>query len=236
MADPKGNLYKKYSSYMRNCGYKVFHIDLIHPETSDRFNPRLYVHNSDDACKLATQIVNLGYGRNSRSSDPFWDRAAELLMQALIGLVMEKCPDVSPSINGISELLTKVKFVDDETFSLEDSELYRIFVRHAGIFSLNSRNKDERSWAYNQMLKFMTTPPRTFGTIQITLHTMLGAFFSKGLKAMTSSKNSIDLQSIGREKTIVFLEISDTDRSKDLIANIFYSQAMNELCTYADDH
>ena len=64
---------------------------------------------------------------------------------------------------------------------------------------------------------------------------MLGPFASKGLQSITSGLNTVDFKAIGQEKTIVFLGISDTDRSKDLLANIFYSQAMNELCTFADE-
>ena len=46
---------------MRRYGYKVVHIDLIHPERSDKYNPLNYVHNTDDVLKLANQIVTLGY-------------------------------------------------------------------------------------------------------------------------------------------------------------------------------
>lgn len=230
VSDPKGNLYTRYADLMRKNGYKVIHIDLIRPECSDRYNPLCYVHNSDDACKLATQIVNLGYGGGRNTSDPFWDRAAELLLKSLIGLVMENCYEVLTSINSISELLTKIDFEDEDTFALNNSELNKIFVRHAARY----QRMFENSWAYDQYLKFKATPPRTLACIIITIQAMLGPFASKGLKSMTSGFNNIDFKTIGQEKTIVFLGISDTDRSKDLLANIFYSQAMNELCNYAD--
>lgn len=232
VADPKGNLYVKYRDYMESYGYEVIHIDLLHPETSDKYNPLRYVRNSDDACKLARMIVNLGYGDCSGNRDPFWEKAAELLMKALIGLIMEECGYVENSFEGISELLTKVKFSDEDEFDMEKSELNRIFVNHAARHSRFSR---ENSWAYDQYIKFRTTPQRTFGTILITLQTMLAPFASKGLRIMTADRNTIDLRSVGQKKTIVFLGISDTDRSKDLLANIFYSQAMNELCTFADE-
>ncbi len=230
VSDPKGNLYAQYADLMRKNGYKVIHIDLIHPESSDKYNPLCYVHDSDDACKLATQIVNLGYGGAKGTTDPFWDRAAELLLKSLIGLVMEDCLEVEHSINSISELLTKIEFEDDEEFSLNNSELNWIFERHASRY----RKPFENSWAYDQYLKFKATPPRTLACIIITIQAMLGPFSSKGLNKMTSGLETIDLKAIGREKAIVFLGISDTDRSKDLLANIFYSQAMNELCNYAD--
>ena len=50
-----------------------------------------------------------------------------------------------------------------------------------------------------------------------------------------TEKDELDLGSIGLEKTAVFVIISDKDRSMDGFANIFYSQAMDELCRVADD-
>lgn len=231
VADPKGNLYSQYAYLMKRNGYNVVHIDLIHPEKSERYNPLCYVRNSDDACKLATQIVYLSYNGHMDNQDPFWERAAELLLKALIGLVIEGCDSVEHSINGISQLITKIEFEDEDTFALNDSELNKIFERHSKVYRLYTC---ENSWAYDQYLKFKATPPRTLSCILITLQSMLGPFSSKGLQLMTSGNDTVDLKAVGREKTVVFISISDTDRSKDLLANIIYSQAMNELCTYAD--
>ena len=36
-------------------------------------------------------------------------------------------------------------------------------------------------------------------------------------------------------KTVVFVTVSDTDRTLDPLVNIFFTQAMNELCSFADD-
>ena len=46
--------------------------------------------------------------------------------------------------------------------------------------------------------------------------------------------DSIDLGGIGNKKTAVFVIVSDNDRSMDMLANLFFTQAMNELCLYAD--
>lgn len=47
--------------------------------------------------------------------------------------------------------------------------------------------------------------------------------------------DELNLTSIGRQKTAVFVEVSDTDRSMDLLINLFFTQTMNQLCTYADE-
>jgi type IV secretion system protein VirD4 len=47
--------------------------------------------------------------------------------------------------------------------------------------------------------------------------------------------DEIDIKSIGMRKTAVFVEVSDSDRSMDTLINMFFTQAMNQLCTYADE-
>ena len=233
VADPKGNLYAQYADYMRARGYQVRHIDLIHPRGSDKYNPMHYVHNSDDAAKLANQIVSLGYKRVNSSADPFWEQAAAMLLTAMFALVTEECTMIDCSISSIADIIANVRLNDDDECPIENSEIEHIFQWHAEHFY---RKHFHQSWAYRQYLKFKSTPAKTLACILITLQTMLGTFDTGGLRSMTGCDESIDLQTIGAEKTAVFLEISDTDRSKDLLANIFYSQAMNELCRYADDN
>jgi type IV secretion system protein VirD4 len=47
--------------------------------------------------------------------------------------------------------------------------------------------------------------------------------------------DEIDFKTIGQQKTAVFVEVSDTDRSMDALINIFITQCLNQLCTYADE-
>ncbi|MFI3237584.1 MAG: TraM recognition domain-containing protein [Lachnospiraceae bacterium] len=62
------------------------------------------------------------------------------------------------------------------------------------------------SFAVRQYCKFRVAVDRTLASILITANAKIGVF-----------------------------DTSDTDRSMDLLANLFFTQAMNELCTYADE-
>ena len=44
----------------------------------------------------------------------------------------------------------------------------------------------------------------------------------------------MELQNMAKEKTAIFVIISDKDRSMDGLANLFYSQAMDVICRVAD--
>lgn len=52
--------------------------------------------------------------------------------------------------------------------------------------------------------------------------------------AELTSADNINISTIGDAKTALFVVVSDTDRSLDPLANLFFSQAMNELCYHAD--
>ena len=63
----------------------------------------------------------------------------------------------------------------------------------------------------------------------------MGRFDTPAINEMTQY-DDINVTSIGCCKTALFVVVSDTDRSMDALANIFFTQAMNELCRYADMH
>ena len=65
------------------------------------------------------------------------------------------------------------------------------------------------------------------------MNARLGLYDTPDINKMMSFDDT-DITSLGRKKTALFVVVSDTDRSLDGLVNIFYAQAMNELCRYAD--
>ena len=70
-------------------------------------------------------------------------------------------------------------------------------------------------------------------SIMIAVYAKLGKYDSPDLNEMMKA-DDVDLESIGKKKTALFVVVSDTDRSLDGLVNIFFTQAMNVLCNYAD--
>ncbi len=58
--------------------------------------------------------------------------------------------------------------------------------------------------------------------------------FTKTRNGKNAKRTAIDIASIGREKTVLFLNISDSDHSMDAMVNIFYTQALQTLMGEAD--
>lgn len=74
---------------------------------------------------------------------------------------------------------------------------------------------------------------KTYESIRVTLASKFANHTTRELEKMMSG-NDIDLAQIARERTAVFVLQSDCDRSMDGLVNLFFSQAINSLITYAD--
>ena len=81
--DPKGELYDRTAGYLKQHGYKIKVLNLVHPQYSDGYNPIMHVSSEIDVDVIANTIVK-GQKVEGGGSDPFWDDSAEMLLKALI--------------------------------------------------------------------------------------------------------------------------------------------------------
>ncbi len=223
VTDPKGSLYKQWGKYMKSQGYRVVRLSFIHPEQSAHYNPLAYVNTTQEIQQMASALVR---DRPSVSSDPFWDETAQMLLNSMIGYVKEhnNMEDVVKNFHTILEML---RMGSREGEYDKKSGLVNYMEMHHRLHP--------KSWAYRQFQNINTAPTKTFNTIVITAISKFSTFDTEELQQMMAY-DEIDLPSIGKRKTVVFVEVSDSDRSMDTLINLFFTQAMNQLCTYADEH
>ena len=222
VTDPKGNLYRKWGSYMEDHGYRVVRLSFIHPEKSVHYNPLQYVKNTQQIQQLSHALVK---SSGQYSNDPFWDDTSLMLINSLIAYVTEHYDDESGDRNfhKILELLRKAGRVcssSKNTFLSNKMSMHES--THPG------------SWAYKQFQNVNQAPEKTFNTIVTTSIAKFCSVDTEELADMMKD-DQIDLRSIGQQKTVVFVEVSDSDRSMDMLINMFFTQTMNQLCTYADE-
>ena len=70
---------------------------------------------------------------------------------------------------------------------------------------------------------------KMYESIRAFLYVRLSAMSFDGARQMLSSPRRVRLEELGRQKTALFVTISDTDRSMDYLANLFYTQALQAL-------
>lgn len=229
VTDPKGNLYDQYGEYLRSLGYDVKRLDFVNPEKSAHYNPLAYIKNDQDITKLATILASPQIsGKYQAKADPFWEQTAVLVLSAAIGYLKEKVREDEQTIQNMFELLEMADPAGDSANA--NSKLMKIFERHEKISKVEGKGIP---FSVKQFNKVKNLPSKTFLCTLGTVFGDIGMLDTNQMKKMMS-RDDIDIPSIGKKKTAVFVVVSDTDRSMDKLANLFFTQAMNELCFYAD--
>ncbi len=221
VTDPKGNLYRKLGPFLRENGYKVMSLDLTNPNGKVRYNFFDYIKSEHDVIKIA-HILMSGAGSKSFSGDnAFFYQTAELMVASAISMIKYgECYDGKEM-----ELKTLEKILTYCTNTLRRG-------------TSESEYEENDIWSdLSRRLKCTIgkLPDDTASSVSATIGSVLGKLNTSGVEAMMTAKwNKLDLESIGNQKTALFVRVSDTDRSMDIMANIFFTQAIGCLCNYAD--
>ena len=222
VTDPKGNLYRQWGTYMKEHGYRVVRLSFIHLEKSVHYNPMKYVNTTQQIQQLSSALVRSSGGY---SLDPFWDDSSLMLINSLIALIKESNRG-DADLDNFHTILELLRRAGRERSSSKESLLYEKMEEW--------HEKKPNSWAYKQFQNVNQSPEKTFNTIVATSIAKFCSVDTEELAQMMQD-DEIDLRSIGQRKTTVFVEVSDSDRSMDMLINMFFTQAMNQLCTYADE-
>ena len=224
ISDPKGLLHKKYGRYLTRQGYEVKVVDFIHPETSARYNFFAYIRSTRDIIKVAHMLMTCHNSRGMHGNDPFWEESAEILLSALIAYLWEERPKSEQNLHHVFKLAAACQVT--EYNANETTALDRLFEA--------LRGRKPNSFAVSQYDKFRIGAGKTLRSVLISMNSRLGKYDFKEMQQMTK-RDEVKLGGIGCRKTAMFVIISDKDRSMDGYANLFFSQAMDELCRVADD-
>ncbi len=219
VSDPKGSLYDKYKKYLEERGYVVKKLDFTDPLNSVHYNFLSYISEPQDIIKAAHMLAY----EDITTQDPFWDHSASMLLSSLIAYCIENLNEDEQNFRSIEKLLQNAR--RDPYSSSEMSVLDRLMDRHEKLHP--------DSWAVRQYKNVSVAPERTYNSILITLTSKMRNFGTEEITEMMKC-DDVDIASIGKRKTALFVVVSDSDRSMDNLANLFFTQAMNELCRYAD--
>lgn len=228
VSDPKGNLYRKYKDYLWEKGYVVQNLDFTNPKHSVHYNFFKYINNDMDIMKISHMLIGKDVGK---TLDPYWDETAQLLLTALISYLKINAEKDHQNLENVLQLLQFGMVngdLSDTKTKLDD--LFITFDKRE-----REKNNGHECTAVKAYKSIRVAPNNTLRCIYSTLTAKIGRFDNDELNEMMKNDN-IDIPSIGKRKTAIFVTVSDTDRSLDELANIFFMQAMNELCLYADKH
>ncbi len=225
ISDTKGNLHSKFKNYLTQKGYKVLSLDFknLYSESQCGYNPLSYIrydkklkqYSEQDIMKISAVISPA-----KSNVDPFWENSARIYIAILISYVLEACPKEKHNLLEVFDLYNEM---DSSGF---EHLFKRLAITKPMCFA--SRN-------YRQIINAKNAE-KTYNCIKMTVYEKLQVLTIASLKKVYNNKNMINIADIGKEKTAVFLSISDIDRSLDTLVSLFYTQCFSVLIETADNN
>ena len=223
VTDPKGGLLCETGKMLQLNGYRIKVLNTINFKKSMHYNPFAYIHSEKDVLKLVTCLMQNTKGEG-KGSDPFWEKAEQLLYTALIGYIWLEAPEEEKNFNTLIEMINAMEVrEDDEDFENQVDIIFR-----------ELKEKNPNHFAVRQYAKYRLAAGKTAKSILVSCGARLAVFDIAELREVTSY-DELELDTLGDRKTALFLIMSDTDDSFNFLISMCYTQLFNLLCEKADD-
>ena len=224
VTDPKGTILVECGKMLQKGGYKIRSLNTINFKKSMHYNPFAYIRSEKDILKLVNVIIANTKGDGEKSGEDFWVKAERLLYCALIGYIYYEAPEEEKDFITLLDLINASEArEDDENYK---SPVDMLFDRLA--------EREPEHFAVKQYVKFKQAAGKTLKSILISCGARLAPFDIKELRDLMEY-DELELDTLGDEKTALFVIISDTDDTFNFVVAIMYSQLFNLLCDKADN-
>ena len=206
VSDPAKEIYEiTKDSFIKN-GYRVIKLNFDECIDTDNWNPFSLVKkyyeggNKDRAVELIEDLgFYLLYDDDEKNADPFWINSAISYFTGVCLYCLEKEDNIS---------LKKVYEVS-ETIKEKSKDFLNAF--------------DKMSLIYIHLSGILLTPPETKGSIFAVFSDKIRKYISKSNLMNMLSNGDLDISTISKEKTVVYLQAGKSSNSSHLIP-LFVSQ------------
>ena len=223
VTDPKGSLIGEVGNALYKNGYRIKVFNTINFTKSMHYNPFAYIHSEKDILKLVTTLIANTKGEGKGGED-FWLKAETLLYTALIGYIHYEAPEEEQNFSTLLEMINAMEVrEDDEEFKNPVDMMFDELTA-----------KEPEHFAVRQYAKYKLAAGKTAKSILVSCGARLAPFDIKELRDITSH-DELELDTLGDEKTALFLIMSDTDSTFNFLISMVYTQMFNLLCEKADD-
>lgn len=224
ITDPSGGLFQDYGWFLEYMGYRVKCFNLDHMERGNHYNPFKYIKNDKDIEELVTTLISNTTPPDAHPGDPFWEKSETALLLALIAYLHHYS---EPQFRNFSSVMSLLRAAEvNENDDTAQSPLDIIFEQAA--------EYDPEGFAIKQYQTFKMGAGRTLKSILISCAVRLQAFDLTDVADLTDT-DDIDLDSIGDEKTAIFVIIPTNKKTFNFLASIMYTQLFQRLYSYAEN-
>jgi type IV secretion system protein VirD4 len=223
ITDPKGEILRDTGCFLQEKGYRLKVFNLIEMEYSDGYNPFEYIKKERDVLVAIDCLIKNTTPPESKSYDPFWEKAEIAFLQALMFFIWYELPKHEQNFSTMLELLRKAEIKEDYEDYESDLDL---------IFKQLAREKPDHI-ALKQYAIFKQAAGKTAKSILISAGVRLSVFNIQALADLTS-RDTVELETIGDEKTAVFVIMSDSITTFNFLVAMMYTQLFHTLYHVAD--
>ena len=223
ITDPKGELYRAASNYLRERGYNVVVLNFRDPQNGNAWNPLTLPYqyykdgNGDKSTELLDDVaLNILYDPNNKG-EPFWEKSAADYFSGLVLGLFEDAKPEEINLNSINYMST----VGEDKFAASN------YIKE--YFTM----KGESSNAYVFASNTINSPTETKGGILSVFRQKIRIFASRENLSEMLSYSDFDMRDIGKQKTAVFIVIHDEKTTYHGLATIFIKQCYETLIDVA---
>ncbi len=229
VVDTKGLLYRRYRNYLKKRGMNVMKIDFVNPDKSCTYNMLDYVrkdrsgkgYRQKDLKSIAAMMLPDNFDK-----EKIWVDSSRLMLISLMAYVMEQVVDSERNMKTVARIYQKIApdLMDDKTDGIRLFEELRL------------ENPDSFAVSMYDMFRSNAAADKMMASISMFVGAALEPFVYDDMNDLLAGSNPIKFRDIGRKKTVLFVNISDTDRSMDGVIGVFYQQMFQNLVDEADTH
>jgi type IV secretion system protein VirD4 len=227
VTDPKGEILEKSGHFLKEQkGYTLRVLNLDNKSRSDGYNPFVYIHPEREGYDERTLmlieaiILNTDGGEKRNSSDPFWEKAERLFLQAIFFFTCDGFPIQERNMNTVLDLIGMLQIGEEEDDLNSDLDLFaRVFAKRFGEDHIGVQQYNEfRSKASGKTAK----------SIVISAVARLAPFRTSAVRRIFSY-DSMNLEMLGEQKMVIFVVVPPTDNTFNFIAGMLFTQMFQEL-------
>ena len=201
VTDPKGDIVIDTGKLLQRNGYRIKIFNTINFKKSMHYNPFAYIHSEKDILKLVTTLIANTKGEQ-KGGDEFWTKAETLLYCALIGFIHYEAPVEEQNFSTLIEFINAMEVRED------DEE----FKNPVDLMFEELAEREPNHFAVRQYAKYRLAAGKTAKSILVSCGARLAPFDIAEVRDVTAY-DELELDTLGDEKTALFLIMSDTDDS-----------------------
>lgn len=224
VVDSSGDIEQNTAGFFKREGYLIKRFSTDDMEKSCRFNPLYYIRKPSDILIVVNTLMENtqeGKKKGSGGDGDFWTKSTQALLCAIIGYEVEVLPMEQRNFSNLLEIL-RMNDLEENAEDVKVTDFDRLFQALG--------EADPASYAYHQYQTFKKAPARTALNILISTAVLISQYVDIPEFNNLTYKDKLELDRMGEERMVLFLNIPLADRTYSWITAMLFSVLFN--CLY----